>query len=137
MTVIVDSSFLAALYNKSDMLHQRADEFTFERGESMLVPNVVLTEVHFLLRRAHAYESSWKFFDFFRNANASLEPILMEDLSRISEIALNYATARFDLVDCCIMALAERQCVTRIATFDSRDFSIYRPRHCDYFELLP
>ena len=71
MTVIVDSSFLAALYNTSDMLHQRADEFTFERGEAMLVPNVVLTEVHFLLRRAHAYESSWKFFDFFRNANAS------------------------------------------------------------------
>lgn len=41
------------------------------------------------------------------------------------------------IVDCCIMALAERLHVTRIATFDRRDFSIFQPRHCGYFELLP
>ena len=35
------------------------------------------------------------------------------------------------------MAIAERLNITRIATFDRRDFSIFQPSHCDYLELLP
>lgn len=27
--------------------------------------------------------------------------------------------------------------ITRICAFDRRDFSIFRPRHCDYYDLLP
>jgi len=27
--------------------------------------------------------------------------------------------------------------ITHIYTLDHRDFSIIRPKHCDYFELLP
>ena len=37
-----------------------------------------------------------------------------------------YADARFDFVDCCIMALAERLAITQICTFDRRDFSIFK-----------
>jgi predicted nucleic acid-binding protein len=43
----------------------------------------------------------------------------------------------FDLADCCIMALSERLNITYISTLDRRDFSIFRPRHCDYLTLLP
>ena len=35
------------------------------------------------------------------------------------------------------MAIAERRKITRIATFDTRDFGFYQPTHCDYLELLP
>jgi predicted nucleic acid-binding protein len=48
-----------------------------------------------------------------------------------------YATAEFDLVDACIMALSERHEIKQICTFDRRDFSIFRPKHCEYLELLP
>ncbi|MCD4684394.1 MAG: hypothetical protein K8S97_00470 [Anaerolineae bacterium] len=48
-----------------------------------------------------------------------------------------YDTARFDFVDCCIMALTERLNITQVCTFDRRDFSIFRPIHCDYLDLLP
>ena len=48
-----------------------------------------------------------------------------------------YADARFDFVDCCIMALVERLDITQICTFDRRDFGIFRPAHCEYLELLP
>jgi len=50
---------------------------------------------------------------------------------------LAYADARLDFVDCCIMALTERLDIRRVATFDRRDFSIFRPNHGDYLELLP
>ncbi len=48
-----------------------------------------------------------------------------------------YPGAKLDFVDCCIMAMSERLNITRVCTFDRRDFSIFRPAHCDYLELLP
>ena len=73
----------------------------------------------------------------FPSSRMQLEPITMPDLRRASEIMEAYANARFDFVDCCIMALAERLTITQICTFDHRDFSIFKPTHCDFLELMP
>jgi predicted nucleic acid-binding protein len=35
------------------------------------------------------------------------------------------------------MAVAERLNIGRVLTLDRRDFQIMRPRHRDFFELLP
>ena len=48
-----------------------------------------------------------------------------------------YADTELDFVDTAIMAVSERLNITRIATFDRRDFSIYRPTHVEHYELLP
>lgn len=61
----------------------------------------------------------------------------VEDIDRAREIMARYSSAKLDFVDCCIMALSERLNVTRVCTFDRRDFSIFRPKHCDYLDLLP
>lgn len=63
--------------------------------------------------------------------------MIQEDLGRICEIAEEYRDSRLDVVDCCIIALAERLQIKRIATFDRRDFHIVRPSHTEYFEILP
>jgi len=42
-----------------------------------------------------------------------------------------------DFVDAVIVAISERLRITRVLTLDRRDFSIMRPIHCDYFEILP
>ncbi len=63
--------------------------------------------------------------------------MMQEDLSRIYENAQQYADSRFDVVDCCIMAMAERLQIAKIATFDSRDFSIVVSSHTEYFEIPP
>ncbi len=47
------------------------------------------------------------------------------------------ALASFDYTDAAIMALSERLQITKVCTFDRRDFGIFRPKHCDYLELLP
>ena len=53
------------------------------------------------------------------------------------EILEEYADSRLDFVDATIVALAERLNITRVLTLDRRDFSIIRPAHCSYFEILP
>jgi predicted nucleic acid-binding protein len=50
---------------------------------------------------------------------------------------VTYADAEMDLVDCCIMAMSEWLNIEEIATFDRRDFGMFRPKHCDYLTLLP
>ena len=137
MTLIIDSSFLVALYDVGEVRHQRAYDFAEHNIEAMLVPDIVLPEVNFLLRRNLGYANSLNFFDFFESRFVRLVPVLVGDLARVYEISQQYADARLDLVDCCIMAIAERLNVTRVATFDRRDFSVFKPNHCDYLDLLP
>lgn len=66
-----------------------------------------------------------------------IQGITQSDMMQIQQIMTQYADAEFDFADVSIMALAERLQITRIYTFDRRDFSIFRPTHCDYLELLP
>jgi predicted nucleic acid-binding protein len=58
-------------------------------------------------------------------------------LRRIGEILDQYADSQLDFVDAALVAVSERQGVTRILTLDRRDFLMIRPRHCAHFELLP
>lgn len=66
-----------------------------------------------------------------------IEPTTSEDLVRIYQLLTRYADSQLDFADAAIVSIAERLNVNRIFTFDRRDFSIIRPLHCDYFELLP
>lgn len=137
MTAIVDSSFIYALYNSIDSHHDIADAFAKNYSGTTYVPDVILPEVCYLFRRDFGQIGVQRFLNQFKGINAQFVSLSRSDLARIHEIAATYASAGFDIVDCCIMALAERLGVTRIATFDRRDFSIFRPRHCDFLELLP
>lgn len=66
-----------------------------------------------------------------------VESLTTEDLVRVHEILEQYADSQLDFTDAAIIAIAERLTITRVYTLDRRDFSIIRPRHWDYFELLP
>jgi uncharacterized protein len=137
MTIITDSSFIYALYNARDTRHQEAMDFASKYTGGTIVPDVVLPEVSYLFMRDLGYAGIQTFLEHFKQIKARFEPVEKADLARVHEITVQYASAEFDVVDCCIMVLAERLKITRIATFDRRDFSIFRPRHCDYLELLP
>jgi hypothetical protein len=60
-----------------------------------------------------------------------MQSLTNADLIRMQQIMEQYQDAAFDFTDTAIMALSERLNVTRVCTFDRRDFSIFRPAHCD------
>lgn len=101
------------------------------------MPDVVLTEVTHLLRKFIGHHAVIRFLKAFSTSDMYVEPITMGDIQRAYEIMEKYRDARFDFVDCCIMALAERLNVIQICTFDRRDFSLFEPSHSDFLELLP
>ena len=105
--------------------------------DSFLVPNIVLPEVSYLFRRDLGYGGLSTFLSKLAQIRPQFLPLITDNLPRISEIAQTYASAEFDIVDCCIMAMTERLDIKRVATFDRRDFTMFRPRHCAFLELLP
>lgn len=137
MSIIVDTSFVFALYNSDDANHVEAQSFASAYRETVVVTDVILPELGFLFQRDLGYAGLIQFLDQFRNMGWRMECLLRSDLSRVFQIAKQYETAEFDIVDCCLIALAERLQITSVATFDRRDFYIVRPSHTDYFEILP
>lgn len=136
-SIIIDSSFLYAVNDVSDRNHTQAMDFLRENRTQKLIPDVILPEVAHLLRYRISQLAVLNLIDNLLGTDDPLAAVLKVDLQRAREIMATYASADFDLVDCCVMALAERLDITEICTFDRRDFAIYRPKHCDYLELLP
>lgn len=138
MKILADTSFLYAVFSVNDRNHVEAASLALEWSpDTVLTPDVVLPEMAYLALRDAGYAGFLSVFESVRGSAIDLVPLEGSDLGRIYEIASTYASARFDIVDCCVMAIAERLDISRIATFDRRDFSIFQPRHCPYFELLP
>ncbi len=135
--ILVDSSFLFSVSNPGDKNRPKALAFLGANRDQRLIPDIVLAEVAHAIRYRIGQPAVLSFLDTLVESDALLEPILKEDLKRAREIMATYDTADFDLADCCIMALSERLNITQVCTFDHRDFSIFRPNHCEYLELLP
>jgi predicted nucleic acid-binding protein len=135
--ILIDSSFLYAVFNAGDKNHTHAARFITSVDTIPLVPEVVLPEVAFLFERDLGHYAIERFLGEFALAQIQMQPLTTSDILRAQQILQMYATAQLDLVDSLIMALSERLQITRICTFDRRDFSIFRPKHCEYLELLP
>lgn len=136
-SAVVDSSFMYALAAPNDDNYRTALSFAETVTLQFVIPVVALTEVTYLLRTRISHRAEAMFLRSLAHSDVQLESLTLADVQRSSEIMTEYADARFDFVDCCIMALTERLNVTRVLTFDRRDFPIFRPTHCDFLELLP
>ena len=134
---IVDSSFLFALFSINDSDHYRVRQFMRTSAAALLLPEVALTEVAFLINRVGGVPAAAAFMREMAVSKIGRVALSSSDLVRAAAIKEKYATANFDFVDCCIMALSEGLKITTICTFDRRDFSIFQPTHCDYLTLLP
>lgn len=133
---LVDANFLIALAYPRDKYHLRAKKFASETKLNLLIPDVVLPEVMYNLRRVGGLLAVLHFAEGL-SLSPPFIPLTAQDFIRATAIMKTYSSANLDFVDCCLTAQAERLQITQICTFDRRDFSMIRPQHCDYFELLP
>lgn len=135
--IILDTSYIYAIFDTTEPKHKAAYEFSRRNRLPLVMPDVVLVEASFFFRRAGGIPAVVGFLDHLMKAGIQFEPVNLSDLARIRQIMHTYADSKFDMTDCCMMALAERLNITRVATFDRRDFAIFRPTHCPTLELLP
>ncbi|MEO0378547.1 MAG: PIN domain-containing protein [Cyanobacteria bacterium P01_A01_bin.17] len=137
MTAILDTSFLFALTDRGDLNHQRVSTFAQSIHEELILPTAVLPEICYLLASRLGHQPMRRFVQSVTSTQIQVESTTFNDLVRVHEILTQYADSKIDFTDAAIVAIAERLSISRICTLDRRDFSIIRPKHCDYFELLP
>lgn len=137
MTAILDTSFLFALTDQSDRNHQRVLAVAQSTNEILVLPMVVLPEICYLIASRLGHQAMRHFVSRLTTQPVQVEPVTAEDLVRVDEVLEQYADSQLDFTDAAIVSIAERLTITRVYTLDRRDFSIIRPSHCDYFELLP
>lgn len=137
MTVLIDTSFLVALAVGSDSNHFSAQKVVRTLKGKRVLPVPVLPESFYMVSARSNYRVAVKFYNYIQMMPFQIEPLAPQDRLRMGEIMSKYLDAEFDFVDMAIMAIAERLNITQVCTFDQRDFSIFRPNHCAYLELVP
>ncbi|RLD05234.1 MAG: VapC toxin family PIN domain ribonuclease [Chloroflexota bacterium] len=136
MTALVDTGFLYATLDKGDKNHQRATSVLAALTDDLLLPTIVLVELTYLLQARLGHAAMRLFIQRLENNPLQFQSITKFDVPRIYEFLDQYADMSLDFVDAAIVTLAERLGIQRILTVD-KDFRIIRPRHCEYFEILP
>ncbi len=137
MAILVDTSLLLAFAFARDANHAAASRaLRSAQREILIVPAPVLTELFYMTMIRVSYTKARQVFATTRTA-FEVMALTEGDMTRMGAIMEQYEDARFDFTDTAIMALTERLNITQVYTFDHRDFSIFRPRHCDYLKLLP
>jgi uncharacterized protein len=135
-TVIADTGFVVALANRLDAKHE-AVKAIYLQQQKILLPQTVLAEVAYLIGREAGVITVASFLKGLPMSRFSLLALLDEDILRVAEILDRYADSRIDFVDASVMAVAERLNILTVLTLDRRDFSLFRPRHCNGFVLIP
>jgi len=135
---LLDTGFLYALVDDKDAHHNAVFEArSLVRGQIVL-PIPAVTEACYFVRRNLGIAALADFLESLAGTtDLSFEVPIASDYTRSAEILCKYNDSNIDFVDACIAAMAERLNITRILTVDRRHFSMFRPVHCEAFELLP
>lgn len=137
MAVLLDTSALVALANRSDAHHHDVVAAVAGITEPVVVPLSVLPEVDYLLSRDIGSQAV---LAIMRSVNAGellVDHLIPSDLPRVTQLMETYADANIGFVDSSLVAVAERLNIVRIVTLDRRHFHMLRPRHVAAFDLLP
>ncbi|MGH9937673.1 MAG: type II toxin-antitoxin system VapC family toxin [Blastocatellia bacterium] len=137
MAIIADTGALLAMSDEDDDYHRIVVRFITSIKEAVIVPSPVVGELCYMLLENLGTEAELNFLRSLAKREMLLEHFTHHDLDRAIEILEQYRDAEFGVVDALTMAMAERLKIKTILTIDRRDFSLFRPRHCDAFTLVP
>ncbi len=97
-----------------------------------MVPSLAVTEICHLLadpqRRGRAGLAA-EFCAAIADDELRVIEVTPYDYRRMAELLTAYSSLRLQVVDACVIALAERFDLHEVAALDRRDFQVVAPRH--------
>ena len=129
--VLLDTGALVAMYARDDPKHAGVARWMASfRGELHTVESVLTEVAYFLPVRMRAILA-----DLAMSGKLHLHHPGADGYARIASLLRKYADIDPDWADIELIWLAEATGITRIATFDVADFSVYRIHGRRRFEL--
>ena len=131
--VIVDTSCIVALLDKSERRHKRCSELVTTLAGPLITCEAVLAESCYLLRfDTRAVDA------VLANVEAGIFQVpfdITQSCPRVRQLLHKYKSVPMDFADACLVHLAEEFETPRILTLDD-DFSVYRWAGKRIFENL-
>jgi uncharacterized protein len=135
--LIVDTGPLYAAAASGDQDHARCADLLASAPRPLLVPELVVTEVSYLLSDRIGPHAELAFARSIAAGELTVEPVLDSEWQRVAELVEQYADLPLGMADASLIALAERHDQQRVASLDHRHLSVVRPRHTTRLVLLP
>lgn len=137
MALILDTGPLYASLDRRDRDHARCRALIEAASEPLVVPSPVLPELDYLVSDRMGPAPMLALLRDIERGAYLVDDLDAEDYPRIREVMDRYADSDVGFVDAAVLAIVERRREPKLATLDSRHFSILKPRHVDALELLP
>jgi uncharacterized protein len=135
---LLDTGFLYSLVDGKDVHHKVVFDAKSVISGRIILPIPAITEVCYFVKRNLGGQALSSFLeDLSITEELVFESPTSADYARSAEILRQYDDNNIDFVDACIVVMAERLKITKILTVDRRHFSVFKPEHCQVFELLP
>lgn len=135
--IIVGTGPVVAMSNLRDDDHERCVHLLTTTLEPLVLPEPLLVEIGYMLGSRAGPQAEADFLRDVADGVYTVESMLLTDVARAAGLVEKYADLPLGTADACVVAIAERLDVTRIATLDARHFSVVKPRHISAFTLLP
>lgn len=123
--------------NRKDNDHERCTDLLTTTLEPLVLPEPLLVEIGYMLGSRAGPQAEADFLRDIADGIYTVESMYRTDIERAAHLVEKYADLPLGTADACVVALAERLGVTRIATLDTRHFEVVKPRHISGFTLLP
>lgn len=136
MRALVDTSVLYAAARPGEDAHECATQALAEHAGTLLIPEVVLSELMSLVRVRAGVHAQRAYWDGFMKSGIQIVAAEAELLQAARRIDRMYEDAGFGFVDCVLLATCEREQCARLLTLDSR-LSVYRPTFTQVLDILP
>lgn len=116
MQVILDSSIIIAYFRKNELDHKKA-EGIFDAHETLIIPDIVVTEVLTIIKMKEGYERAGQVVDFLLNCEGIMIVPTDEDIFMSAIGHFISHDNRLSLVDTQLFKFAKEEQIPLI-TFD-------------------
>ena len=131
--VLVDASYLIAIYNRSDPFHRQCMQVNNSLTRPLVTCEPVIAEALHMLRRKP--EAAVSILVSVQQQLLLVPFNLSQSISGVAELMEKYSDTPADLADACLIHMADELNTGDILTLDS-DFLHYRWRKTRPFHLL-
>lgn len=132
MRIILDTGPLVALLDEGDSRHAWCVDTARHLSAPLHLCEAVISEAHFLLRGKTL--GTHRLVDILASRRIVCQSIASNNLDRVGELMLKYASVPMSFADACLVTMAEDEPST-VFTLD-RGFRIYRKNRKEQLHLL-
>ena len=135
MIAILDTGPWVALIDRSESRHTECVQWLKNFSGRLYSTEAVLTEVLYILN--FSITAQCAALDFVLESVVEIVPSSTDSLMKTKNLMKKYADLPMDFADATMVCLAAETGMQNIATFDQKDFAIYKLPKKKSFTIMP